>query len=196
MNTTRLPVFDKKIILASQSPRRSELLRAAGFQFDVRTKSVEESYPESLAAEQVAEFLAIKKAKAAQDFLNEADEIVLTADTIVLYEQTLFGKPKDSEEAAHFLRQLSGRMHQVITGVCLLSQQKQDSFSAVSKVYFNILTESEIDYYISNFQPFDKAGAYAIQEWIGLCKIDRIEGTYSNIMGLPMAHLFTALQRF
>lgn len=188
-------VFDKKIILASKSPRRSQLLKAAGFQFEVRTKEVEETYPEDLAVEEVPVFLARKKAMAMFNEIGPSD-ILLAADSIVVLDQTIFGKPKDEEDAKATLRQLSGNVHQVITGVCLRSISKEVVFSGVSKVHMNELSEEEIDYYIKNFQPFDKAGAYAIQEWIGLCKISKIEGVYSNIVGLPVEQVYEALRQF
>ncbi len=184
-----------KLILASKSPRRKELLERSNIPFTIRTLEVEEIYPESLPKAEVAEYLAILKAEAARSNLAD-DEILLGADSIVILNDTVFGKPKDTEDARHILRQLSGQVHQVITGVCLLSKTKKVSFSAVSKVWMEELSDAEIEYYIETFQPFDKAGAYAIQEWIGLCKISKIEGTYSNIMGLPTEMVYRALRQF
>lgn len=186
----------RKIILASKSPRRSQLLKQAGFYFEVKTMEVEETYPPELHIDQVAAFLARKKAKAAQCFLSNDQEIILAADSIVIQDKTIYGKPKDREEAFQILRTLSGRMHRVITGVCLLSQQKQKTFSSISDVYLEPLTDTEISYYIEKYQPFDKAGAYAIQEWIGLCKISKIKGTYTNIMGLPVELVYRELLQF
>ena len=185
----------RNIILASKSPRRSQLLEAAGFNFTVKVKEVEEIYPDSLPPREVAEYLAKLKADASREFLI-TDEIILTADSIVLLNNTIFGKPKDAADAFHIIRTLSGKMHEVITGVCLLSKTKEVSFSAISKVYFEALSDEEIHYYVDNFKPFDKAGAYAIQEWIGLCKISKIEGAYSNIMGLPVERVYREMEQF
>jgi len=188
-------MINRKIILASKSPRRSQLLREAGFEFEVKTKEVDESYPPTLAAKDVATYLAAKKALAVQDFL-QGDEIILTSDTIVVLGNEIFGKPKDAKDAKKILRKLSGTAHLVITGVCLLSKDKKRVFEGISKVYFDTLTDDEIDYYVETFKPYDKAGAYAIQEWIGLCKIKKIEGTYSNIMGLPVELVYKELKQF
>ena len=184
-----------KLILASKSPRRKELLERSNIPFTIRTMEVEEIYPDSLPKSEVAEYLAILKAEAARPNLGE-QEIVLGADSIVILQDTIYGKPKDTEDAHHILRQLSGQVHEVITGVCLISKDKKVSFSAVSKVWMEELTEEEIKYYVETFKPFDKAGGYAIQEWIGLCKISKIEGTYSNIMGLPTEMVYQALRTF
>lgn len=184
-----------QLILASKSPRRKELLERANIPFTIRTLDVEEIYPDTLPKNEVAEYLAVLKAEAGRP--NMADhEIILGADSIVILNDTIYGKPKDAEDARHILRQLSGKTHEVITGVCLLSKNKKVSFSAVSKVWMEELSEAEIQYYVEKFQPFDKAGAYAIQEWIGLCKISKIEGTYSNIMGLPTEMVYRALGDF
>jgi septum formation protein len=187
--------LQKKIILASKSPRRSQLLSQAGFQFEIKTKEVEEDFPETMPVEEVAEFLAIKKATASKDVVKE-DEVLLAADSVVILNDTIYGKPKDRADAQNILKALSGQQHQVITGVCLLSQNKQVSFSGVSKVHFKELSAEEIDFYIDKYQPYDKAGAYAIQEWIGLCKIHKIEGTYANIMGLPVDLVYKHLAEF
>jgi len=188
-------MIKRKIILASKSPRRKQLMEEAGFQFEIKTREVEESYPSSIPSEKVAEYLAEKKAIGVKDFLQD-DEIILTSDTTVVLGKSIFGKPKDAEDAFNILKQLSGKTHQVITGVCLLSKNKKRIFSGISKVHFEELTDSEIRYYINEFKPFDKAGAYAIQEWIGLCKVKKIEGTYSNIMGLPMPEVYRELTNF
>jgi septum formation protein len=187
--------LNHKIILASKSPRRSQLLSEAGFSFEIKTKEIEEIYPEDLPIREVAEYLAKLKANAAKDLIQE-DELLLTADTIVLQDDVIYGKPKDRDDAIHILKKLSGNMHEVITGVCLLSKEKKSSFSVVSKVYFEVISDEEIEYYIDKYQPYDKAGAYAIQEWIGHCKISKIEGTYSNIMGLPMEVVYRMLSEF
>jgi septum formation protein len=175
----------KKIILASKSPRRSHLLELAGIPFEIRIKEVEEIYPDTLPVEEVAPYLAQLKAAALTDTL-QADEVLLTADSVVIHNGIIYGKPKDFAEATKVLRTLSGTMHTVITGVCMRSLEKEIAFSAVSQVYFNEITDEEIEYYINTCQPYDKAGAYGIQEWVGLCKIHKIEGTYPNIMGLPI----------
>jgi septum formation protein len=187
-----MKIFDKKIILASKSPRRSQLLSEAGFSFEIKTKDVEESYPAEMPVRDVAPFLAEKKAMASIELVQN-DEILLAADSVVILGNQIFEKPKDVDDAKRILRQLSGKVHQVITGVCLISKKEKRVFSGVSDVHFQALTEEEIDYYITNYQPFDKAGSYGIQEWIGHCKILKIEGTYSNIMGLPMELVFRNL---
>jgi septum formation protein len=187
--------FSRKIILASGSPRRSHLLREAGFQFEVRPTDVEEDYPLTMPVDEVAAYLARKKAWAARDFIQN-DEIILAADSVVILDDVIYGKPSDREDARHILQKLSGQLHRVITGVCLLSQEREKVFSALSKVQFEPLSATEIDYYIDTYQPYDKAGAYAIQEWIGLCKISRIEGTFANIMGLPVDQVYQELLAF
>lgn len=191
-----MEILNKKIILASKSPRRSHLLREAGFNFEIKTQDVEESYPDDLPADDVAPFLAEKKAMACTGFLTADDEIVLTADSVVILDEKIYGKPADYEDGMRILRELSGRVHKVITGVCLLSTTKKKVFADVALVHFQPLSDEEIRYYLDHYAPFDKAGAYAIQEWIGLCKISKIEGTYSNIMGLPMERLYRELQQF
>ncbi|MFK8008915.1 MAG: Maf family nucleotide pyrophosphatase [Saprospiraceae bacterium] len=188
-------MINRKIILASKSPRRSQLLREAGFQFEIQTRDIEETYPNTLPAEDVAEFLAEKKAEGVKDFIK-SNEIILTSDTTVVMGNTIFGKPKDAHDAFDILKTLSGKSHKVITGVCLLSKDKKRIFKGVSKVTFDQLTDQEIRYYIKEYKPFDKAGAYAIQEWIGLCKIKKVKGTYSNIVGLPMRKVYKELMKF
>ena len=183
-----------QLILASKSPRRSQLLTEAGFQFEIKTKDVKEDYPKQLTPQQVPLFLAEKKAKACQDFLQKG-KIILAADTIVAKGKNIYEKPTDKKDAERILTKLSGKWHEVITGVCLLSKKKKVSFIGVSKVKLTKLSTTEIDYYIEQFQPYDKAGAYAIQEWIGLCKISKIKGTYSNIMGLPVDLVYRHLNK-
>ncbi|MGB1217143.1 MAG: Maf family protein [Saprospiraceae bacterium] len=189
-------MFDKKIVLASKSPRRSQLLQEAGFDFEVRTCEVEEEYPADLPVEDVAAYLARKKARESKHLLQNEQEILIAADSIVVMGDTIYGKPKDYEDACRTLKTLSDNSHQVITGVCILNHEKIQSFSSVSKVFMSPLSHEEIEYYIKTFEPYDKAGSYAIQEWIGLCKISRIEGTFSNIMGLPVEKLYRELMRF
>jgi septum formation protein len=191
-----MDIFKKKIILASKSPRRSHLLREAGFDFEIRAREVDESFPAHLKADEVAPWLAEKKALSCADFLEADDQVLLSADSVVILDEVIYGKPADYEDAVRILKELSGRIHRVITGVCLLSTSKKRIFSDVAFVHFMPLTEEEIRYYLDHYAPFDKAGAYAIQEWIGLCKIAKIEGTYSNIMGLPMEIVYRELIDF
>ncbi|HMQ50161.1 MAG TPA: Maf family nucleotide pyrophosphatase [Saprospiraceae bacterium] len=190
-----MEVLHKKIVLASASPRRRDLLEKAGFQFEVRPTDIPEDYPEELPVEEVAEYLAIKKAEAARSSLQQG-EIALAADSVVILDGVIYGKPVDYEDAFRIISKLSGRVHDVFTGVCLLSSEKKVSFSSLSKVHIGELSPAEIDYYIQKFQPYDKAGAYAIQEWIGLCKIHKIEGTHTNIMGLPVDRVYAELLAF
>jgi septum formation protein len=189
-----MDVLKQKIILASQSPRRRELMERAGFEIDVRPLDIDESFPEDMPVEEVAEYLALKKAKAGRSLLG-SDDILLTADSVVILGGKIYEKPVDAADAAHILRQLSGRKHRVITGVCLMKTDQQRTFSGISDVTFSTLTDEEIQYYIQTYQPFDKAGGYGIQDWIGLCKVEKIEGTYSNIMGLPMELVYRELSK-
>ena len=190
-----MDVLQKKIILASKSPRRRQLLEQAGFRFEVKTQDTPEDYPPDLPAEEVALYLAQKKARAAKG-LRQSGEVLLTADSVVILDGKIYEKPKDREDAGHILKQLSGRKHRVITGVCLSDDKQESVFAGQSDVQFEPLSEAEIGYYIERFQPYDKAGAYAIQEWIGLCKISKIEGTYANIMGLPVDLVYQEMQHF
>lgn len=187
-----MTIFEKKLILGSQSPRRKQLLEQAGFTFDVHPLHVDESFPQDMDVYKVAEFLAVKKGRAGRHLLNE-EEILITADSVVIMGNTIFNKPESFEEAQTMIRTLSGKPHEVCTGVCLLTTEKEIHFTGYSKVFMDELTEEEITYYIERFQPFDKAGAYGIQEWIGLCKISKIEGTYANVMGLPTDLLYKHL---
>lgn len=188
-------MFDKKIILASKSPRRAQLLREAGFDFEVKTIDVVESYPMDLPVEDVPAYLARKKARESLSLLEEGS-VLLTADSIVVLGGEIYGKPDDREDAIRTLRKLSGKVHKVITGVCIRDEDKEVSFSGESKVFMADLTLGEIHYYVDAFEPYDKAGAYAVQEWIGLCKVNRIEGSYANIMGLPVHLVYQELMRF
>lgn len=184
----------KPIILASKSPRRQQLLKEARIPFIVKTRSIDEVFPEDMPRPEVAVFLAEQKAEAAKVFLEDRHDILLTADSTVVMENIILNKPADAQEAADMLRLISGRMHTVYTGVCLMSLEQKKIFTGVSDVYFDPFTEEEIQYYIEQFEPFDKAGSYAIQEWIGLCKSYRIEGTFANIMGLPVHQVYRELQ--
>lgn len=190
-----MDILKHRIILASKSPRRRHLLQQAGFNFEVRTREIDETFPPELPLEEVAAFLAQKKAEAVRDFLT-GEEIILTADSVVALNGQFYGKPEDLADAARMLRALSGRMHQVFTGVCLLSAHREVVFTGESRVYFYPLSDEEIDYYVHNYEVLDKAGSYAVQEWIGLCCIERIEGSYSNIMGLPMELVYRHLREF
>lgn len=185
----------QKLVLASQSPRRSQLLREAGFIFEVRPTDIPEDFPDDMPAFEVAPYLARKKAHAALASIQQG-ELILASDSVVICNGRIFNKPETPEVARQMLRELSGVTHTVVTGVCLCSSDKEHVFSGVSLVTFDTLTEEEITYYLETCKPYDKAGAYGIQEWIGLCKISRIEGTYSNVMGLPMDLVYKAIQQF
>jgi septum formation protein len=186
---------DIHILLASKSPRRQEMLKDLGLDFEIRTKEVEEIYPEGMKAEEIPVYLSELKAAAfLADIKN--NELVITADTIVCVDDSILGKPVDRDDAVNMLQRLSGRSHRVISGVCLTSSSKKVSFSTTTKVHFKNLSEEEINYYIDNYQPFDKAGAYGIQEWIGFIGIDGIEGSYFNVVGLPIQRLYQELSTF
>jgi len=184
-----------KIILASGSPRRKALLSELGIKFEVMVKDIEENYPADLKREQVALYIASKKADA---YINEINSgaLVITADTIVCLDDHILGKPTGPEDAYRMLRLLSGTNHEVITAVCMRSKLHAEHFHVTTRVHFHELTDAEIDYYIQKDKPFDKAGAYGIQEWIGLIGIDRIEGSYYNVVGLPVSELYQHLIRF
>lgn len=184
-----------QFILGSKSPRRQQLLHSLGIEFEVKIKEVNEIYPEKLSMEEIPVFLSRKKAEPFRDNLKE-NELLITADTIVCYDSKVLGKPANKVEARNMLRMLSGNVHQVITGVCLTSIEKQTAFYATSNVEFKQLSENEIDFYITNFKPFDKAGAYGIQEWIGTIGITHIEGSFYNVMGLPIQKLYEEIQKF
>lgn len=185
----------KHIILGSKSPRRKELLEGLAIPFETRTKEVDESFPNDIEQNKVAKFLAEKKCSAFVNELKEND-IIITSDTIVLCDGEILGKPKDEQNAFEMLTKLSGTSHQVITGVCIKSAKKTVLFSDTTKVWFKPLTPEEIKYYIKYHKPFDKAGSYGIQEWIGYIGIEKIEGTYFNVMGLPVNLLYEKLQDF
>ena len=185
-----------KVILASNSPRRKELLGGLGIPFEVRTlKDIDESYPDSLRGEEIPMFISGKKAEAYKQKMAD-DEMIITADTIVYDHGQVLGKPKDREEAISMLRHLSGHAHEVITGVSIVTKEKTRQFASTSKVYFDTLADDEIIYYVDNYHPFDKAGAYGVQEWIGYVAVTRIEGSYFNVMGLPIQRLYTELKSF
>ncbi|MCC6279495.1 MAG: septum formation protein Maf [Saprospiraceae bacterium] len=186
---------NRPLILASQSPRRSQLLREAGFEFSVQSVDIDESFPATMPVEEVAPWLAQRKAQAAKHLIRDK-EIILSADSVVIHNGIIYNKPADYEEAFQMIRTLSGQQHTVITGVCLLAREQEKVISGVSQVWFADLSDAEIDYYIKRCKPFDKAGAYGVQEWIGLCKIRKIEGTYANVMGLPVDLVYHALEAF
>ncbi|MEN8116200.1 MAG: Maf family nucleotide pyrophosphatase [Bacteroidota bacterium] len=186
---------DYNFILASKSPRRQQLLKSLRIDFSVLTKEVKEDYPQGLKMEGIPVFLAELKSK---PFLNELSEndLLITADTMVFLENEVLGKPVNDKDAFKMLSCLSGKEHQVITGVSLTSKNKSKSFYSISYVKFKNLTKAEIEYYISTCKPFDKAGAYGIQEWIGTIGITHIEGSFYNVMGLPIQKLYEEIQKF
>lgn len=183
------------IILASQSPRRQELLSGLNIPFDVQNINVEENYPPQLVGVDIPMYLAEKKAKAFAKKMAE-NTLLITADTIVWHEGTVFNKPKDRADATRMLNALSGKTHEVITGVCISTLTKQKTFHVISEVRFARLTKDEIEYYLDNYKPYDKAGAYGVQEWIGFIGVEHIEGSYFNVMGLPIQRLYTELKRW
>ena len=183
METKRL-----KIILASASPRRKELLAGLDLDFEVKVvKGVSESYPKTLRAEEVPQYISREKAAAYQ---VADDELLLTADTVVIVDNTILGKPHNADDARRMLRLISGRTHQVVTGVTLTTAKAQKTFGVSTDVTFRQLTDDEIDYYIAHYRPFDKAGAYGIQEWIGYVGVTSIHGSYYNVMGLPVQRIY------
>lgn len=188
-------MLSRPLILCSKSPRRAQLLREAGFQFTVEAFDTDEDFSETMPLEEVAPHLAERKAAAAAHLIK-TDEIVLAADSVVIVGGRIFNKPADYDEAFYMIRQLAGRQHTVVTGVSLLAAERQKTFAGVSQVWFSEFTDAEIDYYIRHYAPFDKAGAYGVQDWIGLCKIHRLEGTYANVMGLPVDLVYEALKEF
>lgn len=186
---------EMKWILGSQSPRRKELLAGIGVEFEVRIKDTEEVYPDSLPASEVPEFLAKLKADALLPDLAD-NEAVICADTVVILEGEILGKPVNFEDAQKMLARLSGKKHTVITGVFIGSKTKSTSFSERTDVEFEHLTEEEINFYINQYKPFDKAGSYGVQEWIGYVAVKRMEGTYTNVMGLPTNRLYREIREF
>ncbi|MFN3528306.1 MAG: Maf family nucleotide pyrophosphatase [Bacteroidia bacterium] len=183
-----------QIVLASGSPRRQELLKQLDLNFSIRLKEVEESYPNHLDVADIAEYLARKKAHAHQ--LESEDELLITADTLVVLKNEVLGKPADAAEAFELLRRQSGRPQWVYTGICLRSSESEKAFTVGTEVHFNHLTDEEIKYYIEHYKPYDKAGGYGIQEWLGSIAIARINGSYTNVMGLPTEALYNALKSY
>jgi septum formation protein len=185
-----------QIVLASNSPRRQELLKMMGIDFKIILKPVKEDYPAGLKPEEVALYLCNKKALAFDPSEIEENELLITADTIVCLGNIILNKPADKAHAVEMLKKLSGKKHAVITAVALRSKAKTVSFAVSTDVFFKVLSDEMIGYYIDNFHPYDKAGGYGIQEWIGFTGIEKIEGSYFNVMGLPTARLFDELMRF
>ena len=187
-------VTDYKLILASNSPRRRELLAGLDVDFDVIVlDGIDESYPQDLKSTDVALYIARKKAEAYKQIIAP-DALVITADTVVVVDNRILGKPHDEAEAMEMLREISGRTHLVITGVCLTTQEKQVSFSVESEVTFKSLSDAEIEYYVTKYKPYDKAGAYGIQEWIGYVGVTSLKGSYYNVMGLPVQRIYEELK--
>lgn len=187
--------MEYKLILASGSPRRRQLMEGAGFNFELRVKDTPEDYPADMQPEAVPEYLAQKKAVPFKGELKR-DELLITADTVVCIGAKILGKPKDREDAIRILHLLSGQKHTVVSGVCLTTVDRTLSFSVKTDVYFRPLKDTEIEYYIDTFKPFDKAGAYGIQEWIGYVGIERIDGSFYNVMGLPIQVVCKYLSEF
>lgn len=185
--------FNRPLILASSSPRRQEILKNAGFDFEVKASNIEETYPEDLDPYRVAEYLADKKGQA---FQVEKNEVIITADTTVILENDILGKPTHAGTAKIMLHKLSGKTHDVVTGVAITDSEKTIKFSDVTKVDFKPLSDKEIAFYIERYQPYDKAGSYGIQEWIGMIGIKSIEGSYFNVMGLPIHRVYEELLNF
>ena len=185
-----------QVILASKSPRRQELLRGMGVDFAVQTKETPETFPPEMPLDEVPKHLSLQMSLAFSDNELPADYLLITADTVVICEGEILGKPKESEDAFRMLSQLSGKTHRVVTGVTVRSAAKTESFAATSQVTFAALEQDEIDYYIARCQPFDKAGAYGIQEWIGYVGISGLEGSFYNVMGLPTRRLYQVLKSF
>lgn len=187
---------DYHIILASNSPRRRELLGGLGIDYEVRVLSgIDESYPETLPVADIAEFIAAKKADAYREKMADG-ELLITADTVVICGDEVMGKPIDEADACRMLRKLSGRVHHVTTGVCLTTLQQQRRFSVTTEVTFKTLSDEEISFYVNRYRPFDKAGAYGIQEWIGYIGCTGLNGSYYNVMGLPVQRIYQELQQF
>ena len=184
------------IILASNSPRRRELLAGLGIDFEVKTLSgIDESYPCDLNSDMIAQYISQKKAEAYKSLIVD-NEMVITSDTIVLLDGKVYGKPADEADACRMLGELSGRTHKVITGVCINTRERSSAFHVVTEVEFAPLSSDEIEYYVTHFKPLDKAGAYGIQEWIGSVAVRRINGSFYNVMGLPVQRLYAELKSF
>lgn len=184
------------IVLASNSPRRKELLQRMGVNFKVRTLfGIDESYPDSLRGEDIVRYISRNKAQAYRSSMAP-NELLITADTIVYVEGEVMGKPKTAEQAKEMLHKLSGKSHQVITGVTIVTADRTEDFGVTSQVKFAEITDEEINFYVDNYLPFDKAGAYGIQEWIGIVAVEKIKGSYFNVVGLPVQRLYQKLKTF
>ena len=184
-----------KVVLASNSPRRKELLSGLGIEYQIKTlPDIDESYPKGLDGMEIPAYIARSKAEAYHSLMAD-DELIITADTIVWLNGEVMGKPVDEEDACRMLRALSGQTHQVITGVCLTTQDSQKAFATVTDVTFCPLSEEEISFYVEHYRPMDKAGSYGIQEWIGFVGVESISGSYFNVMGLPIQRLYTELKK-
>lgn len=184
------------ILLASKSPRRQELLRGMGVDFDILIKETPEEYPSAMPKDEVPKYLSLQKSLSFVDEELPADYLLITSDTVVICEEKILGKPKDREDAVGMLQLLSGKTHQVVTGVTVRSAKRIESFAVRSDVTFAVLDEEEINYYIDRYKPYDKAGAYGIQEWIGYVGINGLEGSFYNVMGLPTRKLYQCLKTF
>jgi len=187
-------ILSHPLILASRSPRRQDLLRQAGYDFNIVNREVSENFPETLSAIEAVLFITKNKAAAYKDLIK--NNIVICADTVVVHDKKILGKPLDKQDAFNMLKILSGKSHQVITGVVISGPASTRTFTEETKVVFNNLDDSEIYYYIENFSPFDKAGSYGIQEWIGLVGIKEIHGSYFNVVGLPIHRVYHELKTF
>ncbi|MBK9257522.1 MAG: septum formation protein Maf [Saprospiraceae bacterium] len=183
------------IVLGSKSPRRQQLMSEAGFNFVIRVKDTDESFDSDTDSYLVASLLAERKADALMNEIN-ADEILLTADSVVVLDNIIYGKPENDSEAIRILKNLSGRTHTVVTGVCIMTHHTKVVFDDRTDVTFDNINDEEIAFYLSNYYPFDKAGSYGIQDWLGLCKVTAIQGSYTNVMGLPMQRVYQELSQF
>jgi septum formation protein len=186
--------FNRPLILASSSPRRQYLMKEAGFTFSTHAPDIDESFPAQLAVTLVPKYLAEKKAKVFEDIIT--DEVVIASDTVVILKDEILNKPLNRKEAIDMLSKLSGQTHTVITAVCLFSKEKTDCFDDHTEVTFKTLTQEEIEYYVDNYKPYDKAGAYGAQDWIGLVAIEKIHGSYFTVMGMPMHLVYRHLANF
>ncbi len=187
-------IINRPIILASSSPRRQYLMKEAGFEFSIEKPDVEESFPSEMPVDQVAKYLASKKAEFFRPKIQ--NEIIVTADTVVILFNKILNKPHDRREACEMIASLSGRTHLVMTGVCILSKEKEESFDDTTEVTFQSLTKEEIEFYVDNYKPYDKAGAYGAQDWIGMVAIQKITGSYFNVMGLPIHLVYQHLKHW
>jgi septum formation protein len=185
-------MIQRPLILASSSPRRQYLMKEAGFTFTIEKPGVDEDFPAEMPVEQVAKYLASKKAEFFRPQIH--NEIIVTADTVVILDKKIMNKPQDRNEAIAMLTALSGKSHLVMTGVCIVSKEKEESFDDTTEVTFQSLTQSEIEFYVDHYKPFDKAGAYGAQDWIGMIAIQKITGSYFNVMGLPIHKVYQHLK--